>query len=147
MKYSPVGVRGSRTIARGVGVGGGSVGTGVTVGAGNVAAGATVDTGAALGPEHATRARARKTIAPPQRITAAGYHSACNTLSIHGGIDVQLELSPTEAEVLEEVLTRALGDLREEIYKTEAADYKAGLKARENAIESVLGRLRTRTPG
>ena len=59
---------------------------------------------------------------------------------------MQLELSPAEAQVLEEVLTRALGDLREEIYKSEVADYKAALKQREVIIQSLLQRLRARTP-
>jgi hypothetical protein len=59
---------------------------------------------------------------------------------------MQLELTPAEAQVLEEVLTRALGDLREEIYKSEVADYKAGLKQREVIIQSLLQRLTARTP-
>jgi hypothetical protein len=59
---------------------------------------------------------------------------------------MQLELSPAEAQVLEEILTRALGDLREEIYKSEVADYKAGLKQREVIIQSLLQRLTARTP-
>jgi hypothetical protein len=59
---------------------------------------------------------------------------------------MQLELSAAEAQVLDEVLTRALGDLREEIYKSEVADYKAALKQREVIIQSLLQRLRARTP-
>lgn len=58
---------------------------------------------------------------------------------------VQLDLTPEAARVLEEVLDRALGDLREEIYKTEAADYKASLKTRETVIVSLLERVKTPT--
>jgi hypothetical protein len=58
---------------------------------------------------------------------------------------MQLELSADHATVLEEVLTRALGELREEIYKAEVADYKAGLKEREVVIESLLDRIRVRS--
>jgi hypothetical protein len=60
---------------------------------------------------------------------------------------MQLDINSNEAEVLEEVLRRALGDVREEIYKAEVADYKTALKQREVVIESLLERLRARTPG
>src|SRR5205814_7325478 len=56
---------------------------------------------------------------------------------------VQLELAPEAARVLEEVLDRALGDLREEIYKTDTADYKTALKTREAIIVSLLERVKT----
>lgn len=56
---------------------------------------------------------------------------------------MQLELTPDTAQVLEEVLDHALGDLREEIYKAEVADYKAQLKSREAIIVSLLGRIKT----
>jgi hypothetical protein len=59
---------------------------------------------------------------------------------------MQLDVTPAEAQVLEEILTRALGDLREEIYKSEVADYKAALKQREVIIQSLLQRLRARSP-
>jgi hypothetical protein len=57
---------------------------------------------------------------------------------------MQLDISADEALVLDEVLDRALGDTREEIYKTEAAEFKALLKRREAAIISLLERLHTR---
>ncbi len=59
---------------------------------------------------------------------------------------MQLDITPAEAQVLEEVLARALGDLREEIYKSEVTDYKAALKQREVIIQSLLQRLRARSP-
>jgi hypothetical protein len=57
---------------------------------------------------------------------------------------MQLDISADEAEVLAEVLDRALGDLREEVYKAEVADYKTGLKRRESVITNLLQRLRAR---
>jgi hypothetical protein len=62
---------------------------------------------------------------------------------------MQLELSELEREVLEDVLERALGDLREGIYKSEVAEYKDALKDREVTIRGLLARLGgqpTRTP-
>ena len=55
---------------------------------------------------------------------------------------MQLDVSPETAETLREILVRALGDLREEIYKAEVADYKAGLKRREAVIQSLLDQLK-----
>jgi hypothetical protein len=52
-----------------------------------------------------------------------------------------LDLSASEAAVLTEVLDRALGDLREEIYKSEVADYKDSLKQREAVLTTLLRRL------
>jgi hypothetical protein len=57
---------------------------------------------------------------------------------------MQLEISADEAAVLAQVLDSALGDIREEVYKSEVADYKVGLKQREAAIEAILARLRAR---
>ena len=57
---------------------------------------------------------------------------------------MQLEISTDEAAVLAEVLDSALGDLREEIYKAEVADYKVGLKQRETIVTRLLEQLRAR---
>lgn len=56
---------------------------------------------------------------------------------------MQIEISADEAEVLTDVVDSALGDIREEIYKAEVADYKANLKRREAVIVNVLQRLRS----
>ena len=54
---------------------------------------------------------------------------------------------PDEANLaIATVVAAALGDLREEIYKSEVADYKAALKQREVVIRSLLQRLTARTP-
>jgi hypothetical protein len=55
---------------------------------------------------------------------------------------MQLALSADELDVLESDLKSALGALREEIYKTEVAEYKDGLKARESIIVALLERVR-----
>jgi hypothetical protein len=57
---------------------------------------------------------------------------------------MQMEISGDEAEILAEVLDKALGDIREEVYKAEVADYKEALKRREAVIEGLIDRLRTR---
>ena len=50
---------------------------------------------------------------------------------------MQLDLSAEEAAVLVDALEKALGDLREEIYKSEVAEYKAALKQREAILKKV----------
>ena len=55
---------------------------------------------------------------------------------------MQLDMTPAEAEVLDDVLRSALGDLKEQIYKSEVTEYRAGLKEREATIVSLLERLR-----
>ncbi|HEX8966901.1 MAG TPA: hypothetical protein VF937_03410 [Chloroflexota bacterium] len=57
---------------------------------------------------------------------------------------MQLDLSADETAVLAHVLDNALGDVREEIYKAEVADYKATLKQREAIITGLLDRLGAR---
>jgi hypothetical protein len=57
---------------------------------------------------------------------------------------MQLEISAEDAAVLADILDSALGDLREEIYKAEVADYKARLKIREAIINRLLDQLRAR---
>ena len=59
---------------------------------------------------------------------------------------MQLEISAEEAAVLVDVLESALGDIREQIYKAEVADYKAQLKRREAIISALLNRLRAANP-
>ena len=55
---------------------------------------------------------------------------------------MQLALGSDEAELLEEILMSALGDLREQIYKAEVAEYKAGLRQREAIVTNLLERIR-----
>ena len=54
---------------------------------------------------------------------------------------MQLELSEQEQALLSEVLTHALSDLREEIFKTDSVDYKTGLREREQTLKALVGRL------
>ena len=60
---------------------------------------------------------------------------------------MQLALGSDEAEVLEEILTSALGDLREQVYKAEVAEYKTALKQREAVVTNLLERIRTLKTG
>ncbi len=60
---------------------------------------------------------------------------------------MQLALGSDEAEVLEEILTSALGDLREQVYKAEVAEYKTALKQREAIVTNLLERIRTLKTG
>jgi len=60
---------------------------------------------------------------------------------------MQLPLTSEEAEVLEELLTSALGDLREQVYKAEVAEYKAALKQREAIVAGLLERVRALKAG
>jgi hypothetical protein len=52
-----------------------------------------------------------------------------------------LELNQNERELLAEVLSTAFAGLREEIYKTETAEYKTMLKQRESLMKGLLDRL------
>ena len=52
-----------------------------------------------------------------------------------------LQLDSLEHEVLADVLRRAMADLREEIYKTDAAEYQARLKAREVILNGLIQQL------
>ena len=54
-----------------------------------------------------------------------------------------LEFSDAEADVLADILDRALRDLREEIYKTETYTYKQMLKGREAIVTALLERVHT----
>ena len=54
---------------------------------------------------------------------------------------MNLELSAEERTLLLEILKNDFGQLRSEIYHTEAADWKAGLKEREALLQAIIGRL------
>ena len=54
---------------------------------------------------------------------------------------MNLELSADERTLLLEILRNDFGQLRSEIYHTEAADWKAGLKEREASLQAIIGRL------
>jgi hypothetical protein len=54
---------------------------------------------------------------------------------------MHIDLSEDETAVVTETLSGALGELREQIYKAEVAEYKDKLKQREAVLTSVLSRL------
>ena len=52
-----------------------------------------------------------------------------------------LQITEAEHDLLLDLLHSALGNLREEIYKTEAAAYQAQLKQREKVLTGLLARV------
>ena len=54
---------------------------------------------------------------------------------------VQIDLNPTEAEVLRMVLESYLSDLRMEIAGTDSMDFREGLKARKLVLRKVLAQI------
>ena len=54
---------------------------------------------------------------------------------------MHVELSPEEYRLLTELLERDLGDLREEIHRTEAYDYKRALMARKQTLAGLIEKL------
>ena len=58
---------------------------------------------------------------------------------------MNLTLSDEERTYLAEVLDRSFRDLKEEINKTEAYEYKESLKAQERMLVGLLAKLGTRT--
>jgi hypothetical protein len=55
---------------------------------------------------------------------------------------MQLELDAADSELLEQILTGRLGDLRMEISNTDDFDFRKGLKEDEGRIKALLERLR-----
>jgi len=51
------------------------------------------------------------------------------------------ELSDKEKEILKDILTLALGDLREEIVKTESSKWKPLLHDEEDTIKKIIQKL------
>ena len=56
---------------------------------------------------------------------------------------MQVQLEPTEATLLADILDTSLGDLRMEIGKTENFDLRNELKRREESLKNILARVRT----
>lgn len=54
---------------------------------------------------------------------------------------MQLDLTADEVAVLADVLDSALRAVREEVYKTEVAEYKEPLRLRETVLTAVLQRM------
>jgi DNA gyrase/topoisomerase IV subunit A len=54
---------------------------------------------------------------------------------------MHLDLTKEEAALLRELLDHAHLDLREEVYKTEAATWKRALKDREHILEGLVAKV------
>lgn len=53
-----------------------------------------------------------------------------------------IQMSAEEKQLLEELLDRAHRNLKEEIYKTEAWQFKEGLHEREHLLEGLIQKLK-----
>lgn len=56
---------------------------------------------------------------------------------------IQVELTSDEQEVLSEVLTHELADLRMEIRETDNRDFREGLKHRESLLSQIAEKVRS----
>jgi RimJ/RimL family protein N-acetyltransferase len=54
---------------------------------------------------------------------------------------MRIELTAEDLELLREVVERTAAELREEVYKTEAAEWKRALKAREQVLAALRAKL------
>jgi hypothetical protein len=54
---------------------------------------------------------------------------------------VRIELTPTEAALLRELLTAYLADFRRQVAGTENPDFRKDLERRQGFLEDCLGRL------
>jgi hypothetical protein len=57
-------------------------------------------------------------------------------------LPMELQLNDDEGTVLTDVLARALGSLREEVYQTTTFEVREQLKRREAIIDALLAKLR-----
>jgi hypothetical protein len=57
---------------------------------------------------------------------------------------MRIELSQEEFDFLGELLERENANLREEVYKTEATDWKEALKGREHLLVGLLAKFQQR---
>lgn len=54
---------------------------------------------------------------------------------------MQLTLQPSEAELLKRILSESLSNLRDEVYKTENADWKRALHEEEATLKTIIAQL------
>ena len=59
---------------------------------------------------------------------------------------MELNLTDQEARALQDLLTDCLQELRREVARTEAKDYRHGLVLRQEFIERLLARLEQQIP-
>jgi hypothetical protein len=52
-----------------------------------------------------------------------------------------LQLTSEELELLRELVSRELGNVKGEVYKTDSPEYKRQLRARETSIIAILSKL------
>jgi hypothetical protein len=54
---------------------------------------------------------------------------------------MQVELTSDELQVLRDLLSRELGNVKEEVYRTDSAEYKEQVRLREATIVSLLTKV------
>ena len=54
---------------------------------------------------------------------------------------MQITLTDPEAELLEGLLEKALGETREEVYHTDVSQFKDELKTEEGLLRNILAKL------
>ncbi len=54
---------------------------------------------------------------------------------------MQLQLTSDELQVLRDLLSRELGNVKEEVYRTDSPEYKRLVKNREASIVSMLAKV------
>ncbi|MGE5236052.1 MAG: hypothetical protein ACM3O7_06875 [Acidobacteriota bacterium] len=59
---------------------------------------------------------------------------------------MNLNVTPAERELLEGMLATSLGTLREEVYHAEEARFKDELKAEEEQVRTLLGKVKALAP-
>ena len=55
---------------------------------------------------------------------------------------MNIEITDTEKELLESVLSNYLSDLKEEIHHSETADFKVALKDRKEVVVTLLNKIK-----
>ncbi|HET6317207.1 MAG TPA: hypothetical protein VFG86_12165 [Chloroflexota bacterium] len=60
---------------------------------------------------------------------------------------MQLELTADELQVLRHLLSRELGNVKEEVYRTDSPEYKRLVKSREASIVSLLAKVQGNSAG
>jgi hypothetical protein len=58
-------------------------------------------------------------------------------------VGMSLQLTSEELELLREVVNRELGNVKEEVYKTDSLEYKLQLRSREATIVAILSKLQS----
>ena len=104
-----------------------------------------IRTGAKPVPKPAEEADPEPDVTPP-RVASAGYVLPDPNELLSDPSGPSARMTTEELKAQSDVLTRALGDLREEIFKTDTTEYKERLRQREQLLAGLLARLQASAP-